>query len=169
MHRLRSALLLGGVVLLASYISAPAAPTPAPLPVPVTEIDAIDANAPIAADAVQEAARLRARLATVQEKPAPQRDPFSFGAAPKSPRRAAAAPEPPPVFAPIEAPPIEWPKLVALLTDKGVVTAVLGVGEAVELLKAGESVSGFVIREISATSVEVVHVATSTATRLTLR
>ena len=46
MHRLSSALLLGGAVLLTSYISAPAAPTPAPVLASAEEIDAIAELAP---------------------------------------------------------------------------------------------------------------------------
>lgn len=170
MHRLSSALLLGGAVLLTSYISAPAAPTPAPARASEAELDAIDASAPIAHAAAQEAARLRERLAIVPEKPATQRDPFSFGSRPRSPRRATAAPEPEPVIVEVEPPPaLVWPKLVALLTDHGKITAVLGIGEAVEMLNAGETAGGFLVRDITAASIEVVHVATAVVTRLTLR
>lgn len=190
MHRLRSALLLGGAVLLTSYISAPAAPTPAPARASAAEVDAIEAVAPVARaatqetapikaatqetapinDATQEAARLRARLAVVPEKPVVQRDPFSFGTRPRSTRPAAVVPEPQPETLDVAPPPLlVWPKLVALLTDNGKMTAVLGVGDAVEMLKAGESAGGFLVRDITSTSIEVVHVATSVATRLTLR
>jgi hypothetical protein len=55
------------------------------------------------------------------------------------------------------------------LTDKGTTTAVLGIGDAVEIVKAGETAGGFLVREITSSSVEVIHVATSTAQRLTLR
>jgi hypothetical protein len=46
---------------------------------------------------------------------------------------------------------------------------VIGVGDSVEMLKAGDTAGGFLVRDITATSIEVVHVATSVATRLTLR
>lgn len=172
MTRVRSALLLGGTVLLMSYISAPAAPTPAPARASETEMRAIDATAPVADDATQETAKLRARLAVVPEKPVTQRDPFSFGTAPRVPKRATTAPEPgtPPLAAEVAPPPpLVWPKLVALLTDNGKITAVIGVGDSVEMLKAGDSAGGFLVREITSTSIEVVHVATSVTTRLTLR
>jgi len=179
MARLRSALLLGGTVLLMSYISAPAAPTPTPARASEVEMRAIAAMAPVARDATQETARLtdaqetarlRARLAVVPAKPVPQRDPFSFGSMSRVPKRATAAPEPEPVQPDMEPPPsLVWPTLVALLTDNGKLTAVLGVGDTVEMLKAGETAGGFLVREITATSIEVVHVATSVATRLTLR
>ena len=174
MSRLRSALLLGGTVLLMSYISAPAAPTPAPARASETEMRAIDATAPVASNATQETAKLRARLAVVPEKPIPQRDPFSFGTTSRVPKRATVAPEPEPVVPSLSIevappPPLVWPKLVALLTDNGKITAVLGVGDAVEVLKAGEMAGGFLVREITSTSIELVHVATSVTTRLTLR
>lgn len=171
MHRLRSALLLGGLVLLASYISAPAAPTPKPAPVSSEMMAAVEQNAPAANEAVQETARLRARLAAVPERKPPQRDPFSFGGSTKTPRRTP-APQPEPIAAvPLEetAVPIAWPKLVALLTDKGAVTAALGIGDGVEMVKAGETHGGFLIRDISASSIEVVHIASSEVMRLTLR
>jgi hypothetical protein len=180
MPRLRSALLLGGAVLLTTYISAPAAPTPAPARASETELRAIDtaAEAVHAAtqetarlnDAAQETARLRARLEAVPQKPVTQRDPFSFGTTPRVPKRVTAAPEPEPVAPDVAPPPpLVWPKLVALLTDNGKIAAVIGVGDAVEILKAGETAGGFLVREITATSIEVVHVATSVTTRLTLR
>ena len=199
MSRLRSLLLLGGTVLVMSYISAPAAPTPAPARTPETEMRAIDEIAPsvqaatqetalikaatqetalieaatqetaLIKDATQETARLRARLAVVPEMPVTQRDPFSFGTKPRVPKRVTAAPEPEPVVEVAPPPPLVWPKLVALLTDNGKITAVLGIGDSVEMLKAGETVGGFLVRDLTSTSIEVVHVPTSVATRLTLR
>ncbi len=172
MHRTSSALVLGGAVLLMSYISAPAAPTPAPARVSDAELDAVEASAPVAAIAAQEAERLRQRLAVVPERPATQRDPFTFGPGPRSSKRAVSLPVPEPVIVEVEAEPppaLVWPKLVALLTDNGKMTAVLGVGETVEILKAGESAGGFLVREITATSIEVVHIATSVVTRLPMR
>jgi len=180
MARLRLALLLGGTVLLMSYINAPAAPTPAPARAADNELRAIDAMAAVAQaatketapidDATQETARLRARLAVVPEKPVTQRDPFSFGTASRKTKRAVVAPEPEPVAPEVAPPaPLVWPRLVALLTDNGKITAVIGVGDSVEMLKAGDTAGGFLVREITATSIEVVHVATSVATRLTLR
>jgi succinyl-CoA synthetase alpha subunit len=44
-----------------------------------------------------------------------------------------------------------------------------GVDDAVEMLQTGETAGGFLVRAITSTSIEVVHVATSVATRLTLR
>ena len=169
MSRLRSWLLLGGTVVLMSYISAPAAPTPSPQPPSREQVRAIDGTAPVAAELTQETAQLRARLAVVPQNPEPRRDPFTFGATPRAPKRVTTeapdivAPETPPP------PPIVFPKLVALLTDNGKVTAVLGIGDTVEMLKAGESAGGFTVREITSSSIEVVHVASSVAQRLTLR
>ena len=170
MSRSRLALLLAGTVLLMSYINAPAAPTRAPARATETEIRSIDAMAPVVEAATQEAARLRERLAVVPEKPVTLRDPFSFGTTVRKPKRVVAAPEPEPIAPEVEPPPpLVWPKLVALLTDNGKFTAVIGVGDSVEMLKAGDTAGGFLVRDITATSIEVVHVATSVATRLTLR
>lgn len=173
MHRLTSALLLGGVLLLASYINAPAAPTPTPARVAPEELAAIDAMAPLALDAAQEADRLRARLSAVPEKPVARRDPFAFGAAKRPSRRAEAEPAPEPVAPAVEKKSaLAWPTLVALLTDQAApaaLTAVLAVGDAVEILKAGDTVAGFHVTAITATTVDLVHVATSAVTRLSLR
>lgn len=170
-RRLRTALVLGGAVVLTSYISAPAAPTPARSRTSAIEVDAIATAAPLVTDAAQETTKLRERLATVPERPAPRRDPFSFGKSPRTPRAAtAAAPEQErEVVETVPAPALVWPKLVALLTDKDKITAVLGVGDSVEMFQVGQTTGEFLIREITATSVEIVHVATSVATRLTLR
>jgi hypothetical protein len=168
MTRLRSLLLLGGTVVVMSYISAPAAPTPPPPRPSQEQVRAIDETAPIVESAMQEAAQLRARLAAVPQVSEPRRDPFTFGATPRAPKRVTVEPEvvipeaPPP-------PPLVFPKLVALLTDNGKITAVLAVGDTVELLKAGESAGGFLVREITASSIEVLHVASSLTQRLTLR
>ena len=169
MSRLRSLLLLGGTVVAMSYISAPAAPTPTPQPPSERQLRAIDEKTPVAEDAVQETAKLRARLAVLPQNPQPQRDPFTFGATPRAPKRVTT--EPPEVVIPETPPPppIMFPKLVALLTDNGQITAVLGIGDSIEMLKAGESAGGFTVREITSSSIEVVHVATSTVQRLTLR
>lgn len=173
MPRLSSALLLGGALLLASYINAPAAPTPAPAPIAPEALAAIDAMAPLAADAAQEVERLRARLSAVPEKPVARRDPFTFGAAKRPSRRAEAErpvePSAPPVD---ESPVIEWPTLVALLTDHAApaaLTAVLAAGDSVEMLKAGDTIGGFQVTDVTATSVELRHIATSAVTRLSIR
>jgi hypothetical protein len=169
MSRLRSLLLLGGTVLVMSYISAPASPTPPPHAPSEAQVRAIDAMAPVAMTATQEAAQLRARLAILPQNPQPRRDPFTFGSTPRAPKRVIPV-EPAPVVEVIApAPALMWPKLVALLTDNGKVTAVLGLGDTVEIVKAGDSMGGFLVREITASAIEVVHVATSTSQRLTLR
>jgi len=173
MHRLTSALLLGGALLLASYINAPAAPTPARAPIAPEALAEIDALAPLADDVAQEADRLRARLSAVPEKPVARRDPFSFGPAKRPARRAEAEPAPEPVVPAIEKQSaIAWPTLVALLADHAApaaLTAVLAVGDAVEILKAGDTIAGFQVTAVTATTVELVHVATSAVTRLSLR
>jgi hypothetical protein len=171
MHRLTSALLLGGVVLLTSYINSPAAPSLAPERVSADDLAAIDAMRPLADDVAQETERLRARLATAPEAPVARRDPFNFGA---STRPAKSAPVQTPELAPVvdAAPVIVWPKLVALLTDRGetaALSAVLAFDDAVEILTVGATVGGFLIRGVTSRSVELVHVATSAVTTLLIR
>lgn len=172
MHRLTSALLLGGAVLLVSYINAPAAPTPAPPSVSPDEVAAIDAAVALSDEVAQEAERLRARLAVVPDEPLAKRDPFSFGPAVR-PARRVETPATEIVESGVqEPPPIAWPRLVALLTDAGgtaATTAVLAVGDAVEMLKVGETAGGFTIRAIATGSIEIMHAATSRLTRLSLR
>lgn len=173
MHRLTSALLLGGGVLLASYISAPAAPTPEPPRVSLATTAEIDSIAPLADDVAQETERLRARLTAAPAVPVARRDPFNFGAVRRPERPAPSARMPQPERSVVDAaPPIAWPSLVAVLTDGGetpVFTAVLGVGDAVEILKKGDATGGFQISDVTSTSVELVHVATATVTRLSIR
>ena len=173
MHRLTSALLLGGGVLLASYISSPAAPTPAPRRVSLATMAAIDALAPLADDVAQETERLRARLTAAPAVPVARRDPFNFGAVRRPERPAPPASVPQPEAAVVKAAPaIAWPSLVAVLTEGGdtpVFTAVLGVDDGIAMLKKGGETGGFVIRDVTSTSVELVHVATTTVTRLSIR
>ena len=173
MPRLTSALLLGGGVLLASYISAPAAPTPESPRVSLATTAEIDSLAPLVADVAQETERLRARLAAVPAVPVARRDPFNFGAVRRPERPAPSAPKPQSELSVADAAPaIAWPSLVAMLTDGGetpVFTAVLGLGDAVEVLKKGDATGGFQIRDVTSTSVELVHVATNTVTRLSIR
>ena len=173
MHRLASALLLGGGVLLASYISAPAAPTPEPPRISPATVAEIDALVPLADDVAQETERLRARLAVAPAVPVARRDPFNFGAVrrPDRPARTVSVrePEAPAVEA---APAIAWPSLVAVLTEGGdtpVFTAVLGEGDGIALVKKGGEAGGFTVRDVTSTSVELVHVATNAVTRLSIR
>jgi hypothetical protein len=127
---------------------------------------------PLAADVTQETQQLRARLVITPAPPIAQRNPFTFGEVRRPERRAVPPPAPVPVpAAPAEAI-IAWPSLVAVLTDGGVTparSAVFGVGDAVEILKAGGTFGGFLVREVTPTGVELVHVATNTVTRLSIR
>lgn len=172
MNRLTSAFLLGGAVLLTSYINAPAAPTPAPAPVSSAEMAAINAMMPLVEEVVQQTERLKARLTPTPAAPVARRNPFGFGNRTRpAPSTADPAADPEPAI--VEAAPaIAWPTLVALLTGKGdasPLSAVLALGDTVEILTAGAIAGGFEVREITATSVELVHVASSSTTRLTLR
>ena len=173
MHRLTSAFVLGGAVLLTSYINAPAAPTPAPVPVSSAEMATIEAMKPLVEELEQQTERLRSRLTPTPAEPVARRNPFGFGNRPRPASTTPSAPAdsvPAPEIA--SAPAIAWPTLVALLTAQGeasTLSAVLALGDAVEILTTGAIVGGFQVREITATSVELVHVASSATTRLALR
>lgn len=166
-------MLLGGGVLLASYISAPAAPTPEAPRVSLATMAEIDALAPFADDVAQETERLRARLAAVPAAPVARRDPFNFGAGRRPERPARTNPRPHNETPVVEATPaIAWPVLVAVLTDAGetpVFTGVLGAGDGITMVKRGAILGGFRIGDITSTSVELIHVATHTVTRLSIR
>ncbi len=173
MNRLTSVFLLGGAVLLTSYINAPAAPTPAPTPVSSAEMAAINAMLPLVEAVVQETERLKSRLTPVPAEPVSARNPFGFG------NRTRPTPSPPTAADGIEAtavvepaPAIAWPTLVALLSGKAeapALSAVLALGGTVEILTTGAIFGGFQVRDITGISVELVHVASSSITRLALR
>jgi len=173
MYRLTWALLLGAGVLLTSYISAPAAPTPASARVSLAELAEIEALVPLAQDVAQETDRLRARLSAAPVAPVARRDPFNFGSVRRPDRPVAPAAHAQLRAPAVEAaPPIAWPSLVAVLTAAGdapVFTAVLGIGDGIEMLKKGSEANGFLVRDVTSSSVELIHVATTTVTRLSLR
>lgn len=84
MKRATFALAIGGVLLLISWVTAPAALTPAPVaPLSETEINRIEQAAqavvPVTAQVDDQAAKLRARLAQPPPEPNPTRNPFQFG------------------------------------------------------------------------------------------
>ncbi|NQW03545.1 MAG: hypothetical protein HQ485_05910 [Acidobacteria bacterium] len=174
MQRLTSALVLGGGVLLMSYINAPAAPRPAPPRVTPAEVAAINAMVSVAEDVAQETERLRARLLVTPAVPVAGRDPFSFGNVRRPERPVSGTPEVD-VEAPAAvdaAPAIAWPSLVAVLTDGAITptrTAVFGIGDGVEMLKVGETTGAFLVRDVGATFVDVVYVDTLTIKRLSIR
>ncbi len=168
MHRVASILLAAGVVLLTTWVVAPAAPSPSPLP---AHTDAsLDQSAPIVAEVVAQVDRLRSRVEEPQGFPPPERNPFSFGAHPEPPARIrpvmSMPVEPPPPPAPV------LPKILAIIANEvdGGVThnAVFSTGEDVLILKVGDVIGPFTIRSIAADVVELVD-ASGVMHRLPLR
>ncbi len=174
MHRFTSAVLLGAGVLVTTWVAAPAAPSAPPARVSEADLARIDELATLVTEVVQEAERLRARLAVVPDVPAPRRDPFRFGG-----RRPDPAPNPEPVpevTRPVDATPtMLWPTLAAVMAavgDAGDVptrTAVMAWGDAIEFLKAGEDLGDFRVVTVSVDAVELLHVPTASTRRVTLR
>ncbi len=172
MPRTAAAIVLGAGVVLVTWVSAPAAPTPLPPPIPAEVIAAIDALAPLAADVDQETDKLRARMAQIVEPPSPRRDPFAFGEA----RRPAPRPMPPGVPEPehprVEAPSeptLAWPTLAGVFVDNGASTAVLGVNDTVEFVTVDQRIGDFVVVSIGAASIELRHSVLNITKTLSLR
>ena len=165
MQRLAVALLLGGVLLLASWVvagdpprqtsQAPSAPRP-------------DQVAQLVDDVNQQVELLRQRLELERRFTAPNRNPFAFDAGVPPP--VAAAPPVEPVAAPE---PPALPQLVAILTDKiegGVARrAVFSVNGTVRILKVGEAVDRFVVARIDADGVDLKDRDTPATVRLSIK
>ena len=169
MKRIAFALAISGVLLLATWVQAPASTTretPMPSAAELADIEqAVQAAAPVTKQIDEEAARLRQRLVTETPAPSPSRDPFRFrSAAPPAPvaaERSHALPPAPPTPAPVAvAPQVIMPTLVGITEDVvgGVTTrtAVLSMGDELAMLKIGQSFARFLIQSISTTSVELI-------------
>ena len=174
MNRIASALLLGGGVLLTTWVVAPAAPAPSAKPLTTAEVAALTQQAPIVAEVDAQVTRLRERLAAAPQFPPPSRNPFLFGRGPEPaspkvnvPVIAAPAPVEPDAAAPT------LPRIVAVIgtaTDGGLLrTAVLGIGDDVQIVKPGDVVLRFVVRSISADAVELVDPLSNATFRVVLR
>jgi len=179
MRRLAFALSLTGVLLVATWAQAPAAPTrdaAAPSAADVASAEqAAQSVGPIARQIDQEAERLRQRLAAQVPFAAPARDPFRFkGSEPFSTDSGEKGSDPLVLKTPAS-PPIAVPVLIGLTEDAvdGVVTrtAMLLMGEEMAIVKPGQAFSRFVVQSIGATSVELVDVTspTRTVTTVTIR
>ena len=160
MKRFVAIVLFAGAVLLSTHILAPAAAPPSAPIVLATDLAAIAQAAPIVESVNAQVDRLRERLANPPAYPAPTRDPFRFGGRrePARPTSAEPAPPDPVVAAPaISAPAL--PHLVAIASNTvegGLVrTAVLAVGDDLQVLKAGDTIAKLVIRSVGADAVEL--------------
>lgn len=171
MPRVTTAVLLGAAVLVTTWVSAPAAPTAPPVYVSPADLAVIEQMAPLAADVDQEVAQLRTRMATVPRAPEPVRDPFSFGS--PRPVRSTERSEPEPDRVPdvplVVEPTILWPTLAAVINESSGPTAVIGWGDSIEFLKAGDHFLDFVVVRVSSVAVDLRHVASAETRTLSLR
>jgi len=163
MQRLAVALLIAGVLLLASWVMAgdiPASPAATAESNPV---------APLVADVNTQVDQLRERVAVAERFVAPRRDPFRFRGRPE-PRPVATQPA---VVEPVAVPPPPMPQLVAILTDKGAngVTrrAVFAFGGNVSIVKPGDTLDRFVVGRVDADVVELTERATSVVVRVSIK
>jgi hypothetical protein len=162
-HRVTSAvLLLGGAVLLATWVSAPAAPIPQAGAV----VDATSVVRSAAGLAPVEFDRLRARLAAVPGYQTPVRDPFRFGASPSRPQRQSSA------DLPVVRPASILPRLVAILSDgvgAGVTRrVVVSMGTGIQVASVGDRLGAYVVRAIGTDDAELVDPATGAAFRISI-
>jgi outer membrane murein-binding lipoprotein Lpp len=158
MKRLAAIIVFAGAVLLSTHILAPAAP-PKSLPaINAAELAAIDQTQSTVDEVNAQVDRLRERLSAPPNYPAPTRDPFRFGkTADPAPPKPAPAPSVAPAAPVVAAPAL--PRLVAIVsdtTDAGSIrSAVLSVGEDVQIVKMGDSVSKLVVQNIGVDVIEL--------------
>lgn len=160
MKRLGAIVVFAGAVLVSTYILAPAAAPPHLPVVPASDLAAIAQAKPIVDAVDAQVDRLRERLTNPPAYPPPIRDPFRFGARAEPSRPKAATPaltERAVVVPPQPA----LPKLVAIATSviDGVLvrTAVLSVGDDLQMVKTGETYQNFSIRSVGIDGVEIVE------------
>jgi hypothetical protein len=171
MKRLGAIALFAGAVLLSTHILAPAEPPPPPPELNPADLAAIVQVRPVVEQVNQQVDRLRERLANPPTYPPPTRDPFRFGerAEPARPKtaQAPAAPAPPVKSAPV------LPHLIAIATNAqegdAVRTAVLALGDDLQIVKAGETYSKFLVGSIGADAVELSDPLTGSTFKLSLQ
>jgi len=165
MQRLAVALLLGGVLLLASWVVAGDPPGASPAASSAPRPDQV---AQLVDDVNKQVELLRQRLEFERRFTPPNRNPFTFDAF--IPPPVVAAPPVEPVVAPE---PPAMPQLVAILTDKiegGVVRrAVFSVNGAVQILKVGDAVDRFEVARIDADGVDLKGRDTPAPVRISIR
>ena len=167
MHRLAPVLLLGGALLFANGVHAPASPVSAP-DVPAGTSASVAQAGAVMAEVNTEIDRLKARTGPPPAAPAAQRDPFRFG------RRVEPAVAAPVDLAPPPEPIIELPRLVAVVEAAGqggavTRTASMAMAGVVSIVKVGETAGRFVIESIDAGGVVLRDPATATVYRVSLR
>jgi hypothetical protein len=162
MQRLAVALLLGGVLLVASWVVAGDPPRHASASSGAPRPDQV---AQLVDDVNQQVELLRQRLEMERRFAPPNRNPFTFEAAVPAPvvlPPVISAPEPPPL-----------PQLVAILTDKVegalVRRAVVSLNGSVHILSVGGAADGFEVTRIDADGVDLKGRDTPTTFRLSIK
>jgi hypothetical protein len=171
MKRIGAIVLFAGAVLVSTHILAPAEP-------PANRASELAAGraalAQVAAASAQvaqvdgEVDRLRKRLSAQPPFPPPTRDPFTYGVKAEPRRPATSVPAAPATPVP-EVPRVVLPQLIAIMTGAPARTAVLGIGDHVQIVKVGEAFSAFVVRSIDIDGVSLVESATGRTIALSLR
>lgn len=180
MRRFAFVLSLGCVVLLATWVQAPAAPAREDVAPSWGDVAAAEQTAqstvPVARQIDEEAERLRQHLAAQVPFILPARNPFRFNVTasekpmPKGSEPFSTVPvekgSDPLVLNPPAPPAIAVPLLVGVTEDTadGVVsrTVVLSMGDDMAIVKIGQPFARFIVQSISATSVELVDVTSPT-------
>jgi hypothetical protein len=183
--RLTGILAIGGVLILISWVTSPAARmTPGSPRISPAEIERVDqtaqAVAPLSRQIDEQAARLRARLAQPPPKPEPDRNPFRFGAGVTVPKTAGRKPSSlrademptPSVAAGPASPALLLPALIAITSDAGdggiMRTAVLSMNDDLKIVKPGQMFDRFIVEAIGPDSVRVVDITSPTRATFTV-
>ena len=167
-------LLLVGALLVVTWVVAPASSAPPQVVVSAPpSATATPTSSPELDEINREVDRLRLRLSTPVRDVSPSRDPFQFET-----RRVAAEPMATPsrefVTEPVAAPLVTWPTLVAILssgTDAQPELRAVFEDEAqlVQIRSAGDLIGDVTVVAVADDVVELTHVASGAATRVTLR
>lgn len=159
MRRFGAILVFAAAVLVSTYILATAAAPPRPPVVTAAELAAIAQARPVVDAVDQQVDRLRERLTNPPSYPSPARDPFRFGARaePPRPKPQSMAPAMVERATPVALP--AMPKLVAIATNvvDGMLvrTAVLSLGDDLQIVKAGDVFANFSVRSVGIDAVEI--------------
>ena len=183
MKRVSSALVIGGVLILISWVTSPSArPTPPGPALSEADLDRAEQTtqsiAPLTAQIDDQAAQLRARLSQTVPKPQPARNPFSFG---KGTDRKGTYPGTKGTYpvdpgyvplAPAAPVPLALPTLVAITTDAvdgGVMrTAVLSMNDEMKIVRPGQIFDRFIVEAIGPDSCRIVDITSPTRATFTV-
>jgi hypothetical protein len=148
--RMSMLLVVGGAALLATWIVSPASSTPQDTHPPAV---ALDLAIPALTELVAETDRLADRLSVPPRFPAPVRDPFNFGAAPRGQVRPV-EPVAETVVAEIPRPSLQAPPLTAIVASAdGTLRAVFVISNDIEIVGRGGAIAGLEVTDITPATV----------------